>query len=43
MVKTIKKKKIDQTPKKLLVDMDIDHGNRYIISKSKIINSIAIR
>jgi hypothetical protein len=43
MVRTIKNINIDQTPKKLLVDIEIDQGNKYIISKSKIINNIAIR
>ena len=32
-----------QTPKKPPVDMEIDHGNKYIISKSNIINNIAIK
>jgi len=32
-----------QTPKKLPVEIEIDHGNKYIISKSNIINNIAIK
>jgi hypothetical protein len=32
-----------QTPKKLPVEIEIDQGNRYIISKSNIINNMAIR
>jgi hypothetical protein len=32
-----------QTPKKPPVDMEIDQGNKYIISKSNIINNIAIK
>jgi hypothetical protein len=43
IVKIIKNKNIDHTPKKLLVDIETDHGNKYIISRSKIINNIAIR
>jgi hypothetical protein len=42
-VSTIKNKNIAQTPKKLPVDIEIDHGNKYIISKSNIMNSIAIK
>jgi hypothetical protein len=35
--------KIDHTPKKLLVDIEIDQGKRYMISKSKIMKSMAIK
>jgi hypothetical protein len=34
---------IDHTPKKPLVEIEIDQGNKYIISKSNIMNNIAIR
>jgi hypothetical protein len=39
----IKNRKIIQIPEKLIIEMEIDQGNKYIISKSKIINNIAIR
>jgi hypothetical protein len=42
-VRIIKNINIDHTPKKLLVEIETDHGKRYIISKSKIINNIAMR
>ena len=34
---------MDQTPKNPPVDIEIDHGNKYIISKSNIINNMAIK
>jgi hypothetical protein len=43
MVRTVKNKNIDHIPKKPLVEIEIDQGNKYIISKSNIINNIAIR
>jgi hypothetical protein len=43
MVRTIKNIKIDQVPNKPEVEIETDHGNRYIISRSKIINKIAIK
>jgi hypothetical protein len=43
MVKTTKNRNTDQTPKKPLTDIEIDQGNKYIISKSNIINNIAIK
>ena len=42
-VKTTRKIKMDHVPNKPEVDIEIDHGNKYIISRSKIINRIAIK
>jgi hypothetical protein len=43
MVRIDKKSKIDHVPKNPLVEIDTDHGNKYIISKSNIMKRIAIR
>jgi hypothetical protein len=43
MVKIVKNMNTDHTPKKPLVEIEIDQGNKYIISKSNIMNNIAIK
>jgi hypothetical protein len=42
-VSIVKNRNIAQTPKKLPVDIEMDQGNKYIISKSNIINNMAIK
>jgi hypothetical protein len=42
-VNKIKNIKIDHVAKKPPVKIEIDHGNRYIISRSKTMNRIAIK